>query len=219
MRCVLAVILAGLMWCAVGVASDAERVPSKFNRVLAVGDDGPAWRDLPGTDGKTHALADLSKARCVAVLFICNHCPMSKAYESRMIEFARKYRDRKVEVVAISVSRAPGDSLDKMKLRADERGFPFLYLHDESQQIGRKYGALVTPQVFLLDDKRRVAFMGAFDDHEEAGQVKRTYLVNAVESLLRGEAPEIPDTRARGCPIDYEDRNSSRSKDVKEPSP
>src|SRR5262245_48711336 len=109
----------------------------EFNKKLNVGDAAPQWKDLPGTDGKMHSLADLKDKDVVVVVFTCNSCPIAVAYEDRIIEFAKKHAgpEAKVALVAINVNSTPEDRLDAMKKRSDKMGFPFSYLFDESQRI------------------------------------------------------------------------------------
>ena len=108
----------------------------EFNGVLNIGDAAPAWADLPGTDGKSHSLAELQDKKVVVVVFTCNSCPVARDYEDRVIALA-KQNPQDVAVVAINVNRGAEDSLAKMTERARERGFPYLYLADETQNIGR----------------------------------------------------------------------------------
>ena len=86
------------------------------------------------------------------------------------------------------------------------RQFDFPYLFDESQQIGRAYGARVTPEVFVVDRERRIAYQGAIDDNwQSADQVKKPYLRQALDALLAGRKPEPAETKPVGCGIQYED--------------
>jgi len=178
-------------------------VAGKFNRVLNVGDQAPAFTALKGVDGKRHALADYKRAKLVVIAFICNHCPTAKQYEQRMLKFVKKYQPKGVQFVAISSSRHPADGFAKMKQRAKSSGFTFPYLHDATQKVGRRYGATHTPHFFLLDGKRRIAYMGAFDDDAETEQVEEHYLTDAVDALLAGRDPEITESRQFGCEIEY----------------
>lgn len=183
----------------------------KFNRVLSTGDRAPEWNSLAGVDGKRHSLADLKKSKLVVVAFIANRCPMAKQYEPRMLAFEGKYRKRGVRFVAISVSRSPVDSLEKMKVRAKKSGFAFPYLIDSSQRIGRAYGATHTPHFFVLDRKRRIAYMGAFDDHRDPAKVEEHYLKDAVDALLAGKRPDIAESRQFGCEIEYRERKDAKN--------
>src|SRR5438552_1106614 len=123
---------------------------------LAIGAPAPEFK-LPGTDGKTHALADYGdKTKAVAVVFFCNHCPYAKAYEPVLLDLAKRYRDGGVAFVLISSNDANSvaeDSFEKMQERAKSHAYTVPYLYDESQAVARAYGARVTPHVFLLDSK------------------------------------------------------------------
>lgn len=175
----------------------------EFNEKLSIGDAAPAWKDLPGTDDKPHALADVPADKLVAVVFTCNSCPVAAGYEDRLIDFAQR-RGEQVEVVAINVNKIPEDGLEKMKTRAAEKKLPYAYLFDASQQIAKDYGAGTTPEVILLDRERKVVYMGAFDDSTDAQKVAAKYLDAAVDSVLAGEKPETAETSPHGCRIRWE---------------
>jgi peroxiredoxin len=169
-----------------------------------VGDAAPPWEMLPGVDGKTYSLSDFRNAKAVVVIFACNHCPVVQACEDRIKQLAADFKDRGVAVAAISVSRFAQDSFEKMQARAQERGYNFPYLHDPSQNSGRRYGATATPQVFVLNGARKIVYMGAFDDSwEDAADVKEPFTRLAVEAVLAGKSPEITETRPVGCTIEY----------------
>jgi peroxiredoxin len=176
----------------------------QYNEELSIGDRAPAWKDLPGVDGRKHSLSELD-AELVVVVFTCNSCPIAADYEDRIIALAKKYSTQpaKLALVAINVNRVAEDSLPKMKERAEQKGFPFPYLFDESQKIAKAYGAAFTPEFFVLDKDRRVAYMGGMDDNSDAAKVKASYLAPAVEAVLKGEKPETQETVARGCRIRY----------------
>jgi peroxiredoxin len=174
----------------------------KFNDVLSPGDAAPAWTDLLGVDGKKHSLADLKDQDVVVVVFTCCSCPAAEDYEDRIIAFAKKHAD-KVAVVAISVNAGEEDGMEQMKGRAEKKKYPFPYLHDESQKIGRAYGAEYTPEFFVLNKERKVVYMGAMDDRDDAAQVKVRYVEEAVAATLKGEKPATAETVARGCRIPY----------------
>lgn len=177
----------------------------KFNSVLSVGDDAPAWVELPGTDGKKHSLADLKSKSVVVVVFTCNSCPIAEDYEARLIAFARKHAgpDAPVALVAINVNKIAEDRLDKMTERARERSFNFAYLYDESQKIAKAFGATYTPEFFVLDKNRKIAYLGAMDDKSPPAQPTANYLEDAVAALLKGEKPAASETLARGCKVRY----------------
>lgn len=183
----------------------AASLAGEFNKTLSVGDAAPAWKDLPGTDGKKHSLADHAD-RIVVVVFTCNSCPVAESYEDRVIAFAEKYKD-KVAVVAINVNTIADDRLDAMKKRAQKKKFPFEYLYDETQKIAHDYGATFTPEFFVLTKDRKVAYMGAMDDKTKADEVKEKYLEAAVDAVLKGDKPAKAETVAHGCLVRYKRRN------------
>lgn len=177
----------------------------EFNRKLNIGDAGPTWSDLPGIDGKKHSLADLKAKDVVVLVFTCVECPVARDYEERIVEFAKKHAgpDSKVAFVAVNVCVGADEATPKMVARAKKAGFEFPYFADVSQNLGRAYGASVTPQFFVLNKERKVVYMGAMDDHIDAAKVKRTYLDKAVAAALNGEKPEKAETPAKGCAIEY----------------
>ena len=184
------------------VADSANQAPA--HKGVAIGDQGPAFKGLEGVDGKTHSLGDYKDAQLVVVAFTCNHCPVAKAYEDRLIELAKDYKDRGVQLVAINVNNIEPDRLPKMKERAAEKGFDFPYLVDPSQQIGHAYGATVTPHVFVLDRDRNVAYMGAIDDNMKEDKVTQHHLRDALDALLADQAVAANTTQQFGCGIKYE---------------
>ena len=191
--------------CFILLSSLASGGESKFNRVLAVGDDGPAWGSLVGVDGKMSALKDFQKAKVVVLVFTCNHCPVARQYENRLRNLAQKYEKLDVQVVAISVSLHAADGLEAMKKRATEQKLTWPWLHDPSQASAKAYGATATPQFFVLDSRRKVAYMGAFDNDLIADDATAHYVDDAVAALLAGNTPSVKESLQRGCPIDYDE--------------
>lgn len=183
----------------------APLTAGKYNPTRSIGDEAPAWKDLPGTDGKTHSLADLKDKDVVVVFFTCNSCDVATDYEERVIAFAKQYAgaESKLAVVAINVNTIEEDRLDKMKERAAAKKFPFVYLYDESQQIAKDYGATWTPEFFVLDKSRKIVYMGGFDDASTAANVKHQFLTPAIDAILAGKKPETAETPAIGCAIRY----------------
>ena len=112
-----------------------------------------------GMEGNVNALEDFDGAKAVVLIFTCNRCPVAKAYEDRLIDFTKAYqhgrKQKDVYVVAINVSRHPADSFEKMVARSGEKKYPFAYVHDPSQSVGKAYGVNVSVQAFVLDQERR----------------------------------------------------------------
>lgn len=178
----------------------------KFNEKLSIGDAAPTYSGLPGVDGKKHSFADLKDKDVVVLVITCNHCPIAQDYEDRIVAFAKKYtsaKDSKVGFVAININTEEEDRLDKMKERAKSKGFTFPYLYDESQKIGRSLGATVTPEFFVFDKNRKVAYMGGMDNNADEAKVKDKYLEIAVEALLAGKKITKTETSPIGCSLKY----------------
>jgi peroxiredoxin len=175
----------------------------EFNKKLSVGDPAPAWAGLPGTDGKAHSLADLNGKQAVVLVFTCNSCPVAVGYEGRIVTFAKQHTgaDSPVALVAVNVNTIEEDRLPKMKERAKEQGFTFPYLYDETQKIARDYGATTTPEFFVLDKDRKIAYMGAMDDAGPPATAAKHFVVDAVQTVLKGGKPAVAETFPRGCMI------------------
>lgn len=161
--------------------------------------------NLKNIDGEMVSLSSMDDAKGYIVTFTCNHCPYAVMYEDRLIEIHNKYAPMGYPVVAINPNDPevqPADSYDEMKVRAEEKAFPFVYLFDEGQEIYPKFGATKTPHVFLLDSEMKVKYIGAIDDSpRDASAVKEKYLENAIAALEKGEAPSPAETKAIGCSI------------------
>lgn len=182
----------------------------KFNRVLSVGDEAPAWQDLEGTDGCRHALADLAEARLVVLVFTNHRCPVARGYDARLVELQTDFAEAGVQLVAIESGGPPDEIPAKMRSRAQQAGYNFAYVHDPTLNVCRAYGATCTPTVFLLvprpaNDKHKVrftvAYQGAIDDSPDDSRVRRRYLRQAIDALLAGHEPQVPETRPTGCEI------------------
>lgn len=156
---------------------------------------------------KTVSFNDYKNAKGFIIIFTCNHCPFSKAYEERIIALQKKYEKKDIHVIAINPNdkeRQPSDSYDNMKIRAKEKGFNFAYLYDETQDIAKAYGARKTPHVYLLDSKKQVKYIGAIDDNTEGGNsVKKKYVENAIAEMLAGKSITKPTSKAIGCTIKW----------------
>jgi len=190
------VILAGL---AVVACSQAQEIKG-----VKIGDLAPDWQGIVGVDGKKHSLSDYKDAKIIVMVCTCNHCPVAVAYEDRIIQFQKDYSDKGVQVIAFNVNNIPADRLDKMIERAKEKGFNFPYIYDPTQKMARDYGARVTPHFFVLDQERKVRYIGAMDDNNNPDRVTRNYLREAVDALLAGQPVPVPETQARGCTVKYE---------------
>jgi peroxiredoxin len=176
------------------------------DRPLKIGDAAPDF-SLPGVDGHTYSLASFSAKPALIIVFSCNHCPYVQAYEDRLVAFQRDYADRGAQIVAINSNddrNYPEDSFENMVKRASQKGFNFPYLRDASQTVARAYRASHTPQLFVFERARRLAYTGKIDDNWQQPHAAKThYLRDAVDALLRGSAAPVPTTHAIGCTIKW----------------
>jgi len=177
----------------------------KYNKVISVGDKAPDFSGIPAVEAgeeKSLTLSDI-KEPVVVLVFLANHCPVVGFYEDRVIDFTNDYKDKGVKVVGIAVSQMSGDKLPGIKDYMKDHKSNYIYGYDESQAIGRAYGATNTPQFFVLDKERKIRYTGAMDDNRQEGKVTKTYLRDAVDAVLKGETVSVEETRAVGCGVGY----------------
>jgi peroxiredoxin len=190
---------------AVVVASAFVTQPTGYQ----VGDTVTDFK-LKNVDGKMIGMADFPGAKGFIVIFDCNTCPYSKAYNTRIQELHKKFASQGFPVIAINpndpaISR--GDSFDEMVRIAKAKGYNFPYLIDESQEVAKAFGATNTPHAFVVNKKGtefKVAYIGAIDDSpKDAKQVTKRYVEDAVNALLNGQAVPLTKTKAIGCGIKW----------------
>jgi len=174
-----------------------------------VGDKATDFK-LKNIDGKMVSLKNYKEAKGFIVVFTCNHCPYSQAYEQRIIDLDKKYAPLGYPVIAINPNDPkvqPEDSFEKMKERAAKYQYTFPYLVDESQNITRTYGATRTPHVFVLEKEGTamvVRYIGAIDDNTEKPEAVETpYVARAIDALMTDSEIVIATTKAIGCTIKW----------------
>jgi len=187
------------------VAGAAEKmVKDAVGSGFKVGDKAADF-NLKNIDGKMVSMAGMKDAKGYIVTFTCNTCPYSVKYEDRLIDLHKKYAPQGYPVIAINPNDPEvkeGDSVEAMKVRSDEKSFPFVYLFDDGQKVYPQYGATKTPHVFLLDKDLTVKYIGAIDDNtNDASAVKVKYVENAIANMEAGKDPDPSFTKAIGCSI------------------
>jgi peroxiredoxin len=165
---------------------------------------------LKNVDGKMISLSDYKSGKGVIVIFDCNTCPYSKAYNDRIIGLNKKYASQGFPVVTINANSpeiSSGDSFDQMVALAKKKNYDFPYLVDESQAVARAFGATNTPHVFVLKKDGSdftVAYIGAIDNNSrDAGAADKKYVEDAVDALLSGKEVPATRTKAIGCGIKW----------------
>lgn len=177
----------------------------KYNKAVSVGDKAPTFSGLPAVfkgEETSVSLPDI-KEDVVVLVFLANHCPAVGQYEDRLIEFTKDYEGKGVRVVGISVSQQDGDKLPGIKNYMKDKGSNYVYAYDESQAVGKAYGASNTPHFFVLDKERKIRYIGKMDDNPNEAKASKNYVRDAVNALLAGKSPEVDETRPYGCGIGY----------------
>jgi peroxiredoxin len=180
--------------------------------MLDIGTPAPDFA-LPDPAGELHALEDFSALPALLVAFICNHCPYVKHVLDGFVAFAREYAPKGLAVVAISandIAKYPDDAPPAMARLAEERGFSFPYLFDESQTVARAYQAVCTPDFFLFDRARRLVYRGQFDGSRPGGKspVTGKDLRAATDALLAGRPVPSEQIASAGCSIKWKTGNA-----------
>ncbi|MBP6333920.1 MAG: thioredoxin family protein [Bacteroidia bacterium] len=168
---------------------------------------------LKNIDGRPVTLKDYKEAKGFIVIFTCNHCPFSVAYEDRIIALNKKYEALGYPVIAINPNDAvkhPDDSYENMIVRAREKKFNFPYLHDESQEVAKAFGATRTPHVYVLQkagSANVVKYIGAIDNNsDDTNNASSRFVEDAVDALVAGQIVKVSETKAIGCSIKWKEQ-------------
>ena len=179
-------------------------VLTKSGDKLGLGDKAPSFK-LSGVDGKEHSLDEFSN-KAVLIIFMCNHCP----YVIPKLDYIKKLQeDYKDKIVIIGInsndpSDYPEDSFDNMKKISEEKGFNFLYLFDESQEVAKSYGASCTPDPFLFNEKHELAYHGRINDQMEPyHEVNEHDMRRAFDCVLAGKDVDFEVSPSIGCSIKW----------------
>ena len=163
---------------------------------------------LPGTDGRTYALADVAGKNGTVVAFICNHCPYVKAVVGRMVADAKELAKDRIGFVAISANDPvgyPEDSFPNMKLFAAKHGFPFPYLFDESQAVARAYDAACTPEFYGVSASGTIEYHGRLDEgrKEPPPAGTKRELLDAMRTIAKTGKGPSGQIASVGCSIKW----------------
>ena len=178
---------------------------------LSIGDKAPEF-SLPATDGNTYSLEDFSDSKVLVIFFTCNHCPYVIGSDELTRRIAEKYAPQSVKFVGIN-SNSPNthedDSFNNMVKRMDEFGFPWLYMHDSTQDIARAYGALRTPHFYVFNEQRQLVYTGrAVDNPRETDKAVVNDLEAALDELLAGKEITTPATNPIGCNVKWDGKDA-----------
>ncbi|MBJ6116644.1 thioredoxin family protein [Pontibacter sp. BT310] len=175
---------------------------------IALGTQAPDFALLDTVSGRLFSLRDVAGSKATVIMFTCNHCPYVQHILDKVVEVAKEYQQKGVGFVAISANDAtiqPEDRPSEMKALAQERGFTFPYLYDQTQQVARTYQAVCTPEFFAFDANKRLAYHGQFDSSRPKSHILVTGqdLTSALDALLKGQQPSQEQQPAVGCGIKW----------------
>ncbi|MFO0190107.1 MAG: thioredoxin family protein [Planctomycetia bacterium] len=184
------------------------RTPSTM---LPLGTTAPDF-SLLNVDGRTVSLADAAGPKGTVVMFICNHCPFVKHVADQLAALGRDVMPLGIGIVAISsndVSMHPADSPEQMVHEAEDRGYPFPYLYDESQEVAKDYHAACTPDFFLFDASRKLVYRGQLDASRPGNEIPVTGadLRAAIDAVLAGRPVAAEQRPSLGCNIKWKPGN------------
>ncbi|HEX6310143.1 MAG TPA: thioredoxin family protein [Acidimicrobiia bacterium] len=179
--------------------------------MLPLGTEAPDFV-LADPSGTRYARDDFAGAPALVVAFICNHCPYVKHIRERWAELAVQLQERGVAVVAVNSNDAgayPDDSPAAMTAESEQFGYTFPYLVDETQDVAKAYRAACTPDFFVFDGDRRLAYRGQFDDSRPSNgaPVTGSNLRDAVDAVLAGREVPEPHHPSMGCNIKWRPGN------------
>lgn len=182
------------------------------SQMLTLGTEAPEF-SLPDADGRTWSLADAAGADAYLVMFICNHCPFVKHVRRELAQLGNDYGARNVAIFAINSNdfdAYPDDSPEKMKQEAREWGYGFPYLVDKDQAVAKAYRAACTPDFYVFDGKRRLAYRGQLDDSRPSNgkPVTGRDVRAALDALLDGKPVREGQAPSIGCNIKWRPGNA-----------
>ncbi len=178
---------------------------------LKIGEKAPDFK-LPATDGHIYALSDFDNYKYLVVFFTCNHCPYVIGSDHITKKTAEKYAPKGVKFVGInsnSKNTYPEDDFPHMVERMNLHKFPWIYLHDESQEIAKFYGALRTPHFYVFDKKRKLIYTGrGVDSPRDISRMTTNDLDRVLDELTSDKKISINLTNPIGCNIKWEGQDA-----------
>jgi len=177
---------------------------------LELGDKPPKQDvEMKNIDGDMVSIEGIQGDKGTLVLFICNHCPWVKAWESRIAEIGNTYQEKGIGVIGVNSNDPeayPSDDFEAMQKRAEKVGYQFPYVVDATSEVARAFGATKTPEAFLFNADGELVYHGTIDDNaRKPDKVEKEYLKNALEAVVNGKEVPTKNTKALGCSIKYRD--------------
>ncbi len=175
--------------------------------MMPLGTSAPDF-SLINVDGRTIGLSDMQGAPALLVMFMCNHCPFVIHVADHLASLAHEYQQRGVAVVGINsndTASHPQDSPEQMVHEAENRGYAFPYLYDETQEVAKTYGAACTPDFFLFDGEQKLVYRGQLDGSRPGNDVPVTGedLRRALDAVLSNQPVPSDQKPSLGCNIKW----------------
>ncbi len=179
-----------------------------LSTMIPLGSEAPNFCLPDVVSGSQLSLADLKSDVATVVMFICNHCPFVKHLQDGLVEVADKYIPKGVSFIAINsndIQNYPDDSPEKMKEVAEEKGYAFPYLFDETQEVAKAYDAACTPDFFVYDGNLKCIYRGQFDESRPGNgkPVTGKDMRMALDSIIAGETIDWEQVPSVGCNIKW----------------
>lgn len=167
---------------------------------------------LPSTDGKEYSLTDFNNYKYLVIFFTCNHCPYVIGSDEITRATAIKYQNKGVGFAGInsnSENTYPEDSFANMVDRMKKHLFPWVYLHDKTQDVARSYGALRTPHFFVFDDERKLVYTGrGVDNPRDTSKMTINNLDIVLNELTNGKPISVQMTNPIGCNVKWDGKDA-----------
>jgi len=189
----------------------APALAGKYNTVVSVGDKAPATAAIPAVsaDGSKEMSLNMTDAKeeVLVVVFLANHCPAVQATEDRLFDLVKAYKGKNVKFLGVCCSgpdMEDQDGIAAIKGKIKDGKYNMAYGYDEDGKIGKAFGAVKTPEFFVLDKARTIRYTGKLDDGGmDASKATKNYVKTAIDALLANESIEETETKAIGCGIAY----------------
>lgn len=178
------------------------------SNMFPLGNPAPSFTLPDVVSGKTVSLDELKSEIATVIMFICNHCPFVKHVQTQLVQLANDYQAKGISFIAISSNDAeayPDDSPEKMKEVAEQLGYPFPYLYDETQEVAKAYQAACTPDFYIFDRELKCVYRGQLDDSRPGNGIPVTgeSIRSALESLLHNQPVTVVQKPSLGCNIKW----------------
>lgn len=178
--------------------------------MIPLGTPAPEFDLKDVVSGSRVNLDILKPKKALLIIFMCRHCPYVKNVQNEIADIGRDYKDKDIAIVAISANDPkdyPEDAPESLAEQARELGFEFPYCFDETQEVAKSYGAICTPDFFLFDSERKLAYRGQLDDSKPGNDIVPSGhdLRVAIEAVLN--ETQIPSVQkpSMGCSIKWKE--------------